>query len=237
MERQVSSTPAPFIPRSSPREKPTTTLEIRSFYPLKLSWRSGDTGWRHWPPPPHPDFILPQSAILAPIRWNLIEEIQQAHAEEPPPAQCPGGKVYVPSRYHQQVIQWVHESLSTGHPGVHRTSQLLRHQFWWSTMRQDIQDFVRTCSMCAQTRGSRQLPKGLMEPLPVPRRPWSHISIDFLTDLPNLGGFTTVMVVIDWFSKACKLVPMKGLPTALQTADTLCSGTCHRTLCQIGGLS
>ncbi|KAK3541249.1 hypothetical protein QTP86_016910, partial [Hemibagrus guttatus] len=71
------------------------------------------------------------------------------------------------------------------------------------------------------TRGSHQLPEGLLDPLPVPRRPWSHISIDFLTDIPNSGGFTAVMVIIDRFSKACKLVPIKELPTALQTADAL----------------
>ncbi|KAK3515722.1 hypothetical protein QTP70_030166, partial [Hemibagrus guttatus] len=137
------------------------------------------------------------------------------------PTFCSAGKVYVPRRYRQQVMQWVHESLSTKHPGVHQTSQLPCRRFWWSTMRQDIEDFVRTCSTCAQTRGSHQLPEGLLDPLPVPRRPWSHISIDFLTDIPNSGGFTAVMVIIDRFSKACKLVPIKELPTALQTADAL----------------
>ncbi|KAK3569622.1 hypothetical protein QTP86_002591 [Hemibagrus guttatus] len=39
------------------------------------------------------------------------------------------------------------------------------------------------------------------------RRPFlvltDHLSIDFLTDLPSSGGFTSVMVVIDRFSKAC----------------------------------
>ncbi|KAK3572801.1 hypothetical protein QTP86_007406 [Hemibagrus guttatus] len=83
------------------------TLKIKTF-----SWQ-----FEVVPPPPHPDPILPQSAILAPIRWNLVEEIQQAHAGEPPSAQCPPGKVYVPSWYRQQVMQWVHESISTGHPG------------------------------------------------------------------------------------------------------------------------
>ncbi|KAK3538314.1 hypothetical protein QTP70_035244, partial [Hemibagrus guttatus] len=33
--------------------------------------------------------ILPVTAILAPVRWNLMEEIQRAHANEPPPAGCP----------------------------------------------------------------------------------------------------------------------------------------------------
>ncbi|KAK3515285.1 hypothetical protein QTP70_013487 [Hemibagrus guttatus] len=41
------------------------------------------------------------------------------------------------------------------------------------------------------------------------------------TDLPSSGGFTSVMVVIDRFFKACKLGPMKGLPTAIQTAEAL----------------
>ncbi|KAK3505715.1 hypothetical protein QTP70_004361, partial [Hemibagrus guttatus] len=37
-------------------------------------------------PLPHPDPILPSTAILAPVWWNLLEEIQRAHANEPPPA-------------------------------------------------------------------------------------------------------------------------------------------------------
>ncbi|KAK3516722.1 hypothetical protein QTP70_022517 [Hemibagrus guttatus] len=43
-------------------------------------------------------------------------------------------------------------------------------------------------------------------------------------DLPDSGGFTAIMVVVDRFSKGCKLVPLKGLPTAMQTADTM---FCH----------
>ncbi|KAK3560567.1 hypothetical protein QTP86_010901 [Hemibagrus guttatus] len=116
---------------------------------------------------------------------------------------------------------WVHESLSMGHPGVHRSSQLLHCRFWWATLKRDVKNFVKSCPTCTQTRGSHQIPEGLLEPLPVPQQPWSHISTDFLTALPRSWGFTTVMVIVDRFSKACKLVPMKGLPTALQTADAL----------------
>ncbi|KAK3534470.1 hypothetical protein QTP86_015176 [Hemibagrus guttatus] len=75
--------------------------------------------------------------------------------------------------------------------------------------------------MCAQARTSRQLLEGLLEPLPIPRCPWSHLSVDFLTDLLDSGGFTTVMVVVDRFSKGCKLIPLKGLPTAMQSAEAM----------------
>ncbi|KAK3505820.1 hypothetical protein QTP70_019745, partial [Hemibagrus guttatus] len=39
--------------------------------------------------PVQPDLILPATAILAPVRWNLMEKIRQAHADKPPPCQLP----------------------------------------------------------------------------------------------------------------------------------------------------
>ncbi|KAK3565359.1 hypothetical protein QTP86_007116 [Hemibagrus guttatus] len=66
-------------------------------------------------PPPHPDPILPSSIILAPIQWNLMEEIRGAHVEEAPPASCPPAKLYVPSLLHFRVLQWIHESPNNGH--------------------------------------------------------------------------------------------------------------------------
>ncbi|KAK3507486.1 hypothetical protein QTP70_026910, partial [Hemibagrus guttatus] len=62
---------------------------------------------------------------------------------------------------------------------------------------------------------------GLLQPLPIPQRPCSHLSIDFVTDLPPSNGFTTILVAIDRFSKACRLIPLKGLPTAMETDQSL----------------
>ncbi|KAK3554671.1 hypothetical protein QTP70_032680 [Hemibagrus guttatus] len=77
--------------------------------------------------PAQPDVILPATAILAPVQWNLIEEIRQAHTDEPPPAGCPPNKLFVPLHFRQQVMQWVHEAPSSGHPGIRRSTQLVRN--------------------------------------------------------------------------------------------------------------
>ncbi|KAL0173533.1 hypothetical protein M9458_029501, partial [Cirrhinus mrigala] len=61
------------------------------------------------------------------------------------------------------------------------------------------------------------------KPLPAPRRPWSHIAVDFITDLPNSLGHTTILTVIDRFSKGCRLIPLPKLPTAMETAEALCN--------------
>lgn len=42
-----------------------------------------------------------------------------------------------------------------------------------------------SCTGCAQSKVPRHHPAGNLLPLPTPNWPWSHIAIDFLTDLPQ----------------------------------------------------
>ncbi len=71
------------------------------------------------------------------------------------------------------------------------------------------------------SKSPHHLPSGKLVPLPVPHRPWSHIGVDFITDLPSSDNNTCILVVVDRFFKACKLIPLKGLPTSLETAEAL----------------
>ncbi|KAK3556047.1 hypothetical protein QTP70_001856 [Hemibagrus guttatus] len=174
---------------------------------------AGDSG--------QPDLILPAAALLAPVQWDLVDKIWRAHADEPPPAGCPSRKLFVPQQFWPLVMRWVHEAPSSRHPGTRQSTQLISRRFWWPSLGADVEGYVRQCSTCAQARTSHQRPEGQLESLPVPQ---SHLSVDFLTDLPDSGGFTAIMVVVDHFSKGCKLVPLKGLPTAMQTADAM---FCH----------
>ncbi len=114
-------------------------------------------------------------------------------------------------------------STSSGHPGSQRTLSLLQPHYWWSSVFPDVTRYVRSCSVCAQSKTPRHLPVGKLVPIPIPQRPWSHIGIDFVTDLPNSEGNTCVFVTVDRFSKACKLVTFSGLPTALEAAEILFS--------------
>ncbi len=87
-------------------------------------------------------------------------------------------------------------------------------------MARDVARYVKGCSICAISSTPRRLPEGKLVPLPIPRRPWSHLGVDFATDLPPSNGFTTILVVVYRFSKSCKLIPLRGLPSALETAES-----------------
>ncbi len=78
-----------------------------------------------------------------------------------------------------------------------------------------------SCSACAMSSTPRHLPVGKLVPLPIPHQPWSHMGIDFVMDLPGSAGFTCILIAVDRFSKACKFIPLRGLPTALETAVML----------------
>ncbi|KAI2659651.1 Transposon Tf2-11 polyprotein [Labeo rohita] len=87
----------------------------------------------------------------------------------------------------------------------------------------DTITYIKNCTVCNTSKTPRQLPAGLLQPLPVPKRPWSHIAVDFVTDLPSSHGNTTILSVIDRFSKGCRFIPLPKLPTAMETAEALCN--------------
>ncbi|KAK3557073.1 hypothetical protein QTP70_024450 [Hemibagrus guttatus] len=88
-------------------------------------------------------------------------------------------------------------------------------------MTADVRRYVQGCEECAMSKDPHHLPSGKLLPLPVPSHPWSHLGVDFVTDLPTSRSHTCVFVVVDRFSKSCRLLPLKGPPTALETAELI----------------
>nr|XP_054597200.1 uncharacterized protein LOC129163471 [Nothobranchius furzeri] len=120
-----------------------------------------------------------------------------------------------------KVIHWAHTGKFSIHPGVGRTLALIKRSFWWPSIYKDVKEYVLACHVCAQHKGNNRSPAGLLCPLPVPSRPWSHISLDFVCGLPASHGFNTILTIVDRFSKACHLVPLKSLPSSAITAQLL----------------
>jgi hypothetical protein len=61
--------------------------------------------------------------------------------------------------------------------------------------------------VCKRTNTWRDLPSRLLNPLPIPDRPWQHISMDFMTYLKDRKGYDIVFVIVDWLSKAPVSIP------------------------------
>ncbi|KAI2644119.1 Transposon Tf2-9 polyprotein [Labeo rohita] len=140
--------------------------------------------------------------------WEVESKVRTALHGVTPPAGCPPNRLFVPEGLRSEVIQWGHCSNVACHPGVSRTLHLVKQGFWWPLMARDVRSFVLACSVCAIGKTSNRPPDGLLQPLPIPSRPWSHIALDFVTALPPSQGNTVVLTVVDRFSKAVHFIPL-----------------------------
>ncbi len=165
--------------------------------------------------------LSPSSKIVAPIRWELENTIRQAQAQEPDTDGGPTNRLFSPKSVRSQVLQWGHFSHLTCHPGTIRTLEFLQRRFWWLTIKEDTKSFVTACHLCNQGKVSHRSPQGLLHPLSIPQRPWSHLSMDFITGPPPSQGNTTIMVIVDIFSMAGRFIPLPKLPTAKETAELI----------------
>lgn len=130
-----------------------------------------------------PELILPPECWVRAIQWNFDKEICNT-LPYCVPSDCPAECNYVPPRLRYKLITWAHTTPASGHPGTREMLALIQGKYWWPSMSRDVNDLVLSSSTFAQAKVPRHLPAGKLLPLPTPQCPWSHLAIDFITDLP-----------------------------------------------------
>ena len=160
--------------------------------------------------------------MVGAVTWGIKERVRQANVNSHLPDGCPQNRLFVSVTLRSQVIHWAHTSRVSCHPGVRRILFVARQRFWWPSIEREVGEYVAACTVCARKRFSRRPPPGLLQPLPVPHRPCSDISLDFVTGLPPSQGYTAILTV-DRFSKMVHFIPMRKLPSAKGTAEAVLS--------------
>ena len=75
-------------------------------------------------------------------------------------------------------------------------------------MEEIVKDYVWACHTCQRDKPSSHHRYGQLEPLKVPYRPWSSISMDWIIDLPESNGYIQIWVIVDRFTKMAHLIPL-----------------------------
>ena len=108
------------------------------------------------------------------------------------------------------ILRECHDARLAGHPGIARTLHRVLRNFHWPSVRADVEHHVRHCDHCQRNKHSTQKRAGELQPLPVPERRWSDLSIDLIVKLPEtLSGFDSILVVVCRLSKMSHLIPCR----------------------------
>ena len=115
------------------------------------------------------------------------------------------GRVVVPQSIdlREEILKEFHYSHFVVHLGGTKMYHDLHRQYYWSGMKQQVEDFIHRCLMCQQVKVEHQRPTRLLQPLEVVEWKWEHITMDFVTHLPwTSQGHEMVWLIVDRLTKS-----------------------------------
>ena len=100
------------------------------------------------------------------------------------------GRVCVPDveDLRKMILEEAHCSAYAMHPGSTKMYRTIKENYWWSGMKRDVVEFVSRCLICQQVKAEHQRPSGTLQPLPIPKWKWEHVTMDFVVGLPRAPG-------------------------------------------------
>lgn len=121
------------------------------------------------------------------------------------------GRLWVPADdlLRARLIRAHHDIPTAGHPGKAKTFDLLGRRYYWPRMVRDVARWTQNCHVCRRSKATHDRLHGTLRPLPVPERPWTDLSVDFVTGLEPSYDSDAVMVVVDRLSKMRHFIPCK----------------------------
>nr|XP_037276745.1 uncharacterized protein K02A2.6-like [Rhipicephalus microplus] len=107
-------------------------------------------------------------------------------------------RVVPPAALASRLVMMAHES----HPGIVRTKQRLREQYWWPGMDSDVESLVRNCAVCKASDKSAKTVRAPLEPVQWPEKPWEKLGIDIVGPMERAPPECRFAItIIDYHSK------------------------------------
>lgn len=70
---------------------------------------------------------------------------------------------------------------------------LVQQTYYWPQMGEDVEAFVHSSHICQQDKADQLKMKGLLQPLIFPTRQWGSVSMDYISGLPKVGTWATLL--------------------------------------------
>jgi hypothetical protein len=110
----------------------------------------------------------------------------------------------------RDIIRDHHNPPAFGHPGIARTLDLVTRYYWWPSIWEEVQQYVKGCAECQRHKINTQARKAPLSPItPVCEvLPFQTIALDFIVKLPLSNGFDSILTITDHdCSKAAIFIP------------------------------
>jgi len=99
----------------------------------------------------------------------------------------------------RRLMQVWHDGPTAGHPGQDKTVRRINREYYWPSAQSWIQDYVKGCATCQQNKNlTHRLKTPLFRiPSDLEAKPFSHVTMDLITGLPNSKGYDAILTIVD----------------------------------------
>jgi hypothetical protein len=96
-------------------------------------------------------------------------------------------RVYVPNDQELKILllSEMHKVPYDGHPGYHKTIVMVKKQYYWPAMKNEVTNFIARCLEFQKVKAEHRHPTGLLQPFPILEWKWEVMTMDFITKLPT----------------------------------------------------
>ena len=113
----------------------------------------------------------------------------------------PKGQVIVPNmkELKRAIVSKAHDTPTAGHPGRDETLRKVQQNYWWVGMKKWIEDYIKGCAICQQTKIQTRKWHTPMYRIPTTPNtlPFQTVAMDLITGLPNRRGFNAILTIVD----------------------------------------
>ena len=110
-------------------------------------------------------------------------------------------QIVVPRSLRQEILEELHAGSTGGHLGEEKTLERLKQRFYWPGHFHDVQDWCKTCGVCATRKMAVPKPRAPLTNISV-GSPMQFVAVDIVGPFPeNSEGKKYILVVVDQFTK------------------------------------
>ncbi len=99
------------------------------------------------------------------------------------------------------LIREMHDQFSIDHLNILRMMKIIKRNYYWSSMRKTIDQYIRNCYICQRSKTSRNKSNDLLQSLSISEQRWQNIVMNFIIDLSDSYDYNAILTVICRLSK------------------------------------
>src|SRR3954451_24927339 len=105
-----------------------------------------------------------------------------------------------------------------GYQGVEHTYAKMHIHLYWLKMLEGVWKYIASSDTCQRNKVSQLAKVGLLQSLSIPTECWTHVSMDFITQLLlTRGKYDVIVVFVDMLSKIVHFILTTTTATTLAT--------------------